>query len=113
MSDGVSIRPLRFFLKTRTNASIATQSSHHRIAVEDQRTTSRSATAMVDRSKHVLVVLTSKSCCSLRLSSEMLVMLLVDPLERSSACCFVVDPAQDERRRTERRLLSTREMFLL
>ena len=113
MSEDVSIHPARKALKTQTKASIATQSSHQRIAVEDQRTTSRSATAMVDSTKHVLAIPISKSCRSLRPSPEMLVMLLVDTMEKSSACCFVLDLAEDRRYRKEKRPLSTREEFTL
>ena len=86
MAEGVSVQPLREGLETQTKASMTTQSSHHRIAVEDQRTTSRSATAMMDSTMHVHAIPISKSCRSLRPSPEMLVMLLVDPLERYSGC---------------------------
>ena len=86
MAEGVSVQPLGEGVENQTKASITIQSSHHRIAVEDQRTTSRSATAMMDSTMHVHAIPISKSCRSLRPSPEMLVMLLVDPLERYSGC---------------------------
>ena len=68
---------------------------------------------MVDKTKHVLAVPMSKSCRSLRPCSEILVMLLVNPLEGSSACCFFVNPAQDERCRKEKKPLVDRRKFSL